>query len=303
LPVVVETDGILLDAVLRLSMRSGLSLKLPSFLADISDKIPTAGGGIEASVFANLAELTTEVTVPSLDDSSNTDKDDEDDEDKCHLRVTEKFRIEVGAAAGASVTLGDRSWGPQAATQTPLFYSTLVDLCALAPAASTPALIEARQDDDFSTTTTVTEKVYTGLECMSTGLIACPASLESMHKFTVTETLTTAVPSGVDVVWDAVVDIAAFSDFTFGDDAKSLTSTSGPVRSFVPPPEPTSTAPESSRTSGSELSDFTEAVKKVGEDVEDVLEGSTGGVSNKVIIGVSVGLGVPVLIAFVGGIL
>jgi hypothetical protein len=286
LPVVVETDGILLNAVLRLSMRSGLTLKTPSFLAEISDRIPSAGGGIEASVFAHLAELNTNITVPAL-----TGDDD------CLLRVDEEFRIEIGAAAGASVFLGDRSWGPTPSTQTPLFYTTIADKCALAP--SDIATIEGRQndDEDLSTTSTVTKKTYTGVQCLSTGLVECPASLQSVHKFTVTETLSSAVPTGVLVDWDSSVGAAALSVLKFGSDVRSLLKTSGPVLSFIPPPEPTSSG------DGISFPNPTEVVDDVVRTFGEVLEGSTGGVSNKIIIGVSVGVGVPLVIGSIVGIM
>lgn len=58
---------------------------------------------------------------------------------------------------------------------------------------------------------------------------------------------------------------------------KALSSTSGSPVSFVPTSSPTSPG------------------------IVGVLNGKTGGVNNKLIIGVSVGVGVPVLIAVVVG--
>lgn len=291
LPVVVETDGILLNAVLRLSMRSGLTLKSPSFLTEISDKIPSAGGGIEASVFAHIAELSTNITVPALTG-----------EDDCLLRVDSEFRIEIGAAAGASVFLGDRTWGPTPETQTPLFYTTVSDNCAVAP--SDVAALVGRQDDEedenLSTTTTVTKKTYTGVQCLSTGIVECPASLQSVHKFTVTETLSSVLASGLPVDWDVSEGIAALTDFKFGSAVRSLLKTSGPVVSYIPPPEPTSSAETGLFP---EVTEIREAVDDVVKSVGEVLDGETGGVSNKIIIGVSVGVGVPVLMAIIGGIM
>lgn len=290
----VETDGIVLKALLRLGMFSGFTLKTPSFISDFEiagHSIPSAGGGIEASVYANLAELTMNITLPDLAPSDDED-DDEDEEVDCHLRIVQEFQVGLGAVAGATVFLDDKTWGPAPSTYTPIYYTTLLDACALAPS-PTPTL-QARQDDEesdneLSTTTTETEKVYTGTQCLSTGLANCPNSLQSVHKYTVIETLSTAVPSGDDVDWDAVITKSAgpLTATGFGEKALSLLATTGKPVSYVPPP------PEETEVGSSGNDD----------DNDDDDDDTVGGVSKAVIIGVSVGLGVPLLLGIAGGIL
>jgi hypothetical protein len=61
--------------------------------------------------------------------------------------------------------------------------------------------------------------------------------------------------------------------------------------SYVPPPPPPTTSPGGGDGDGGFF-----------DDVGDVFNGETGGVSNKLIIGLSVGLGVPFLAALIGGL-
>jgi hypothetical protein len=73
-----------------------------------------------------------------------------------------------------------------------------------------------------------------------------------------------------------------------------LVATSGVPVSYVPPPPPPPSSTESGKGS--------EGTGDVLDDIEEVLGGSKGGVSNKLIIGLSVGLGVPVLIGVISAV-
>lgn len=200
----------------------------------------------------------------------------------------------VGANAGASLAVGEHSWGPGPSTQVPIWYTTLVDICAGAKktavvAAVTSAAVVGR---DEGMTTTVTVVTKTATVCLSTGLVECPASLQSAVKNVVTTTLTAAVPVGTaEAAFTTTAGDAVVRTKAFGAGAKQIGATSGSPVSYIPTisstttSKPTSSGPASTGTDSS------------------IIEGKTKGVSNKVIIGVSVGVGVPVLILIIAGCL
>lgn len=236
--------------------------------------------GIEAGVWADVAQFVTNVTATP-------------DSDDCALQVVEEYSMLVGANAGATLALGEHSWGPAPNTQIPIWYTTLVDACAgtktvAAAAAVTSAAVVERDDDGM--TTTVTEITRTAIVCLSTGLINCPASLQSAVVNVATSTLVAAVPVGTEEVAFPTTTDAVVRTMAFGAGAKAMGATSGSPVSYVPT---TSTSTSEPTSSGS---------ASTGTD-SSILGGKTGGVSNKVIIGVSVGLGVPVLIMIIAGCL
>lgn len=201
----------------------------------------------------------------------------------------------VGANAGASLAVGEHSWGPGPSTQVPIWYTTLVDICAGAKktgaaAAVTSAAVVGRQE---GMTTTVTVVTKTAIVCLSTGLVECPASLQSAVKNVVTTTLTAAVPVGTaEVAFTTTAGDAVVKTKAFGAGAKQIGATSGSPVSYIPTISSTTTT--SKPTSSGSTSTST---------VDGIIEGKTKGVSNKVIIGVSVGVGVPVLILIIAGCL
>ncbi|KAM0332096.1 hypothetical protein ACHAQA_002368 [Verticillium albo-atrum] len=301
LPVTIESDGVILKAVLRVAIHSGMELHTPSFdwlsVGDLS--VPSAGGGIEVGVYATLADLTTSVILAGDDDRRR-----DDDEDDCLLRVRQEYLFALGAAAGATVVFNDRTWGPAPQTEIAIFYTTLADECAIsAPVATSTPSLEARQDDDaegddddsLTTTTLEREAMFTALECLSVGVINCPPSLQSLRKVTEVQTYVTAVASGVEAVWPDVTALAVDNVVDFGNSVLGLDSTSGSPVSFVPPPPPPTETPTSGGQGGEDNDD--EA------DSDGILSGKAGGVDKKVILGVSIGVGVPVLLAIIAGII
>ncbi|KAI9157967.1 hypothetical protein HJFPF1_05952 [Paramyrothecium foliicola] len=286
LPVTVEAAGAVLRGVIQLSLRSGFSFATPDIVPgdelligdfDLNDL--TASAGIEARVYANVAELVTNVTA-------NTDDDAE-----CALNVIQEYAFAVGAAAGATAGIGPHVWGPVGATEKPLFATTLASKCAIdgPKVTPTPTLAErAPQEDDeeMTTTTLTTEQTFIATLCASTGLVACPASLRTVQESIATRTLVTAVPSGVEASFPEETTLEVLSTVDFGNDAKSMVSE-------TPTPTPTPT-PESE-----DNDDIQDTIK----DIKDAINGKSGGVSNKLIIGLSVGLGVPFLLALVAGLI
>lgn len=131
----------------------------------------------------------------------------------------------------------------------------------------------------MSTATSTTEVIYTGIKCLSTGLANCPASLQSTSQFTTTSTLTTIVPSGTDeneISWTAKVANVVTTTATFNNHAMRLPATTGSPTSYVPsPPSPTT--------------------KGVVDKVEDEVHKAP----DRVIIGLSVALGLTALLALI----
>ena len=256
----------MLTALLRVGMKAGLDVNTPVESTSLGDLSFTTG--LEGGIWADVAQFTTNVTAAS-------------DSSICELRVVEEYSMLLGANAGATLAIGEHTWGPTPNTQIPIWYTTLASACAVSgsatAAASAAATIVAR--DDLTTTTTTTKVTYTATVCLSTGLINCPVSLQSTSKNTVTKTLVTAVPSGSDATFPTTTQNTVASTIAFGTNVQKLTATSGSPVSYVPTASGPSATP-SSRITG-------------------IIQGETNGVSNKVIIGVSVGVGVPVLLAII----
>ncbi|KAI1335505.1 hypothetical protein F5Y15DRAFT_428188 [Xylariaceae sp. FL0016] len=246
------------EASLKAVLRVGVHAGIQFQTDSDEDEAWSLGAGLEGSVFANVAEFVTNVT-------SGTGE--------CELEVVEYYELAVGAAAGATAHWSTHSWGPTPNTTTAIFYTTLADVCASQGTRTSTATLTTTTDDsifekrdDWSTTeTTIT---YTGQACQSTGLINCPVSLQTTTTFEAT--LTTSVPSGNTPTFPQSVMTTVASTIPFGTNVKDLKATSGTPTSFVPNPT---------------------------HHANNFLNGETGGVSNKIIIGVGIGLGVPVLLA------
>ncbi|KAM7216258.1 hypothetical protein V8F06_008377 [Rhypophila decipiens] len=259
--------------VLRLGIRAGVVVSTPELHVSIwlANKVGnwSMGAGVEVGVFAHVAELLTSISP------ADTEKDSD-----CQLAMRQEYTLAVGANAGATAHFGDNTWGPQVKTTTPIFYTTVSDGCAAAGVTATVAAALAgraggSQDNNLvSTTTTETEVKYTGVSCIETGRVNCPMSLQKTLVKEVTVTLSTAVSSGQDVDWDDVVTAAVSGrgggvgsqTVEFGAGVKRFGGTSGVPTSFVPPSE------------------------------------TNPGSGGKIVIGVSVGVGVPVLVGLIVGI-
>ncbi|PTB81120.1 hypothetical protein M440DRAFT_1434991 [Trichoderma longibrachiatum ATCC 18648] len=309
LPVKIRYGNVLLKAILRVGARIGIAFE--TFIDGISVdavglKALKVGAGVEARVYANIAEFVTNITLAEVDLPSKRDDDDRDDDDdskdnNCLLSMAQAFTFGIGAAAGATVELIGNTWGPTPETEIPLFYTTLAQVCAPTstssattettttshPSSSTPKQKRAQAP---SITRTITSETQVATICASVGLINCPASLQTVTRNVVTKTLTSTITSGVPVVWSTATAAAASALHTvaFKDDAVTMTSSSGKPKSYTPPPPPqTSTSSPSGSSSP-------------GDDASAKGKSGSHRVSNAVIIGVSVGLGVPALLAAVG---
>ncbi|KAI1623662.1 hypothetical protein EDD37DRAFT_432215 [Exophiala viscosa] len=217
--------------------------------------------GLGAGIYANIAKFTTTGTADS-------------DNENCDVALVEAFTIALGAQAGATVAWDNHTWGPAPQTETPLWYTTLTTACATLTSASTTssaAAIRARLiDNDDASIGTTTTKVYTIVSCNATGVINCPVS----DQITIT-TASTFITTG------SATAQASVSRSTFGSTSQDLVATSGPPSSYSPPPPPTATSTGGVGASGRE-------------------SGTTGKDQKPLIIGLSVGLGVPALAIIAG---
>ncbi|KAF4963509.1 hypothetical protein FSARC_8488 [Fusarium sarcochroum] len=285
LPVTVESAGVVFKAILRVGVQAGFEIASPDVsIAGID--IANVGAGVEVGVFANIAEFITNVTV-SLDE-----------DDDCSFRVEEAYQLAIGAAAGASIAIGDATWGPVPETEIPIFYTTLADACATqrssgtrstSEATITSAALHARkeeeEEDDMQTTTISSKVTFVAIACQSEGLANCPMSLQITSKYTSTRTHVTVIPTDSEVEFPKSVRYTVMSTIPFGDGANKLFASSGSPSSYVPPAPTTSTV--------TDIYDNEE-----GDDDDGSLSDKPHGVPRSIIIGVSVGLGVPF---FLGG--
>ncbi|KAK4118649.1 hypothetical protein N657DRAFT_367267 [Parathielavia appendiculata] len=308
LPVILLRGEVALRAILRVGMHAGVSVSTSSLkfqtLGPVTKKISEMAqfeAGVEVGVFAHVAEFLTNVTGGTLLAA----------DEGCALKIVEEYTLAVGATAGATVAVGEHTWGPQPATTIPLFYTTLADICAstssttlstASPTATASSItLAARQESDqppLQTHTLTTKVLHTGIGCASPGLVICPASLQTTSILTSTMTLVTAVPKGVTPMFPASTALTVANTIPFGEGKAvgSIAATSGAPVSYVPPPPPL--PPPASSSSSVEDGNGGGVVGDVGE----VFTGETGGMSNKLIIGLSVGLGVPAVLAFVAGV-
>ncbi|KAJ6441523.1 allantoate permease [Purpureocillium lavendulum] len=297
LPVTIQSGNTVLKAVLRLQLRTGFSITpfdpgVEIQIGDLDLSKFKASAGIEASVYANVAEFRTNVTLGNLTSDHKSDSKSA----ACVLNVVQDYRLVIGAAAGATLGFLGRTYGPTPATEIPIYYTTLGSAClaksSIATTTAAPVASRAvrRADGEPSTTTKVTEVTYIATACQSVGMINCPASLRTVSKNVVTSTITAAVVSGSSVAW-TTTGVTAFATVPFPKDAMSFTGSSGAPKSYVPPP-PTTTSGASTNTG---------SASSTGTGIASLLDGESGGVNKKLIIGLSVGLGLPALIAIVVG--
>ncbi|KAL2820105.1 hypothetical protein BJX63DRAFT_338548 [Aspergillus granulosus] len=284
LPVTITGAGSL-RALLQIEASIGFGLATPG--VDFLEEFTSVSAGISAEVFAYVADLLLNIDATT------------DDEADCALEAVAEYTLAVGAAAGATVAVGTNQWGPAPSTMIPVWYTTLASVCAgektspptPTPTPNRPTLEERQRDEDANselvTTTLTTTTKYAMVSCISTGLINCPVHLQSTTSAEREMTTILTVESGVDATFPASTFSTLSGAIAFGENVRTLTPTSGVPVSYVPPvamPSP---------TDGSETS---------SNDDSSVHGDDDGGNNNKLIIGLSVGLGVPALIGVGAGL-
>ncbi|KAH8883695.1 hypothetical protein GQ53DRAFT_830371 [Thozetella sp. PMI_491] len=299
LPVLVAGTGAVIRGVLRIEVKAGLELSTPS--VEVMDKQLSFGAGVVVSTFANLAEFVTNITGPAST-STNSTAQTSGNTSTCALEAIQYFEFNVGAVAGATLALGTHTWGPTPNKTVPVFYTTIGDACvdqrppstttatgvaltssATLTASATLAARVASSDEPILTATTITSTaIFTGQTCMSSGLINCPASLQSTTTFSTVLTFVTAVAAGVTPTFPATSVASVASSIPFGSKVLSAVATTGSLTSYIPPTTTQSSIPGSSSAPSG------------------ITDGETaGGVSKKLILGVSLGVGLPVLLGLI----
>ncbi|KAH6964742.1 hypothetical protein EDB82DRAFT_510925 [Fusarium venenatum] len=277
--------GVVFKAVLRVGIQAGFEIS-SSDVSIAGKDIFRIGAGIESGVYANIAELITNVTLST------------DEDDQCGLRVEEAYQLAVGAAAGASIAIEDITWGPAVETEVPIFYTTLAQACAVQRRSGTistsqvtlasAALVMRGEDEDgaeMETTTISEEATFIAVACESEGLVNCPASLQTTSRYTTTRTHVTVVPTDSEAFFPESVRFTSVRPIPFGDSAKNLFTTSGIPESYVPQP-PTHSATTSAIDDNDDDDEGTGNTNSNAESRR---------LSDRVIIGLSVGLGLPFL--------
>jgi hypothetical protein len=132
---------------------------------------------------------------------------------------------------------------------------------------------------------------YTAVQCPTGGgRVVCPVSQQTTSLATRTSTLVIVVPPGGSATFPATTGTAV-STVAFGGQARSIFSSSGSPVSYVPPPPPpTGTAGGGAGGAGGGVGGLF-GLGPGGLTAED----------KRIIIGVSVGVGVPLLIGIVAG--
>jgi hypothetical protein len=286
LPVTIESAGVVLSATLRIGAQVGFEITTGAAIG----VFPAVSGGIEVGVFANIAELITNVTVAS-------------DDDECDVRVVQGYQFALGAQAGATVMVKTEEYGPAYETSVPIWYTELADVCGIKGKSTptpTPAVTPraiANRVAEYTTTTLTTPVTYTGVACMESTLVDCPVSLQTTTQYTSTKTLITTALSGMDVDFPETTFTSVPSIVTFGSNVQTLTATSGSPVSYVPPP-PSDVSTKEHDDSDDNSDDDSDDDRSFKEK----LNGEIGGVNKKAVIGGSVGGGIA-LIAIIGGLL
>ncbi|KAK4184337.1 hypothetical protein QBC35DRAFT_59346 [Podospora australis] len=300
LPVEIHSANTVMKALLRVGMHAGFELKTP--------KVATfkVSAGVGVGVFAHVAELKLNMTG-GTQIAADTG---------CALKIEEEYTFALGAGAGATVAVQNNTWGFEPKTTVPIFYTKFLDVCAVTAAAGSPKPTAAiatktkRQNDPNLRTTTLTRVLTeTAITCAIVGVIPCPVSLQSTFMEKKTETHVTAVPRGSPAAFPvSIQDAPVTSTRDFGPAVKALSATSGAPTSFVPPPPSDTRAIEDKFTSkaGDIINDAGDKLNEAGDKLNEAkdkavsfINGNTNGVSNKLILGLALGIGIPLLIIFI----
>lgn len=280
----VSTSGVVFDATLRLGVTAGLNMS-----QDLGKDFIKLAAGASATVYADIARFTTNITTPLTLELAERD-------DECLMPVVESYEFGVGAMAGAFVQLAGEKWGPTPETSVQIYYTTLYSACAIDRASATApaegrqtglALLTGRADLTAAEVTSVV--TVTNILCQSTGLRNCPASLETTVQVTTTSTVVVSVTDGEVPVFPATATtgrVAAVA--AFGEAVQRLKGSSGSPVSYVPPVE-------------TDSSGIRHGVSGVIDDAKDEYDGMSEE-SKRLVIGLSAGLGGAFIVCVIAGI-
>ncbi|KAK3987137.1 hypothetical protein QBC44DRAFT_383479 [Cladorrhinum sp. PSN332] len=237
LPVTVKSQNVVLRGILRVGLSTGIELtSLPiSGAVDFLFAGSTVSAGVQAGVLIDVADFATIVT---------SEAGELDSGEECNRMITEAYTLGVGATAGATLALGPATaGGRELFTVIPVFSTAVAEKCAntvFAPApTATRAPRQRRQANRLTTAELEAEITHTYFECdpESTSLVHCAGA--GRHPSEVTETilLTTVIPKGETPTFPAAVVSTVATTIPFGSSAHSIKPTSGAPKGFVAPDE------------------------------------------------------------------
>ncbi|KAK4460653.1 hypothetical protein QBC42DRAFT_162696, partial [Cladorrhinum samala] len=249
------------NVVLRAALRVGMHVGFDMSPDGLEDVI---SAGIRAGVFVNVADYVANVTS-AAEEAGGGPKG-------CDLKVLEQYTLGVAAAAGATFALAGNTWGFEPSTVLAVRTTSLSEKCASTsvPTRSVTSSRPSRDKRQRATLTTATSKTvvtHLAVLCSSVGLVSCPASLRTTLREEETRILTATFPKGQR---------PTFSD----DEASGSNSATGTTAAFG------SFAHELSAATGAPETFISE-------------EKGNGSSSNKLVVGLLVGLGLPTLIGLV----
>jgi hypothetical protein len=261
--------GVSLKAVLRIGARVGLRTGVEMPVGNIDFGV---GAGI--SFFADVAAF--EARVESIDPALASEGAD------CVIEATNTYGFAVGGAVGASAYFQETTWGPVLESTTALVSEIYPPVCVEYVTSASASLVDgslvARQTMNVPSTTTENP---TAVVCKSPGLLNCPLSLQEIVTGTVTRVLTVSTTEDDQGSQGSSSTLSIdFSTRPFGSAARDLKATAG-----IPTPVKSATVVYSSSSSDSDV--------EAGSSKAD-------GNSRNIIIGVSVGIGVPLFAGILG---
>lgn len=158
---------LILDASADINMSGGFRTKIDDVIQ------------ISTPMFVNVVLLTANVSTAPQDDS-------------CDFRMQAEYAFNVGAGAGATVTLDDRTWGPDVTITTPLYYTKITDICVtkasstISAAAATGASEGDSAVTGFVSTAISAESSFTHTAAsVATGLASTVVSIGSTATYAI----------------------------------------------------------------------------------------------------------------------
>ncbi|EFW98862.1 hypothetical protein CMQ_4714 [Grosmannia clavigera kw1407] len=233
--------------------------------------------GVGFSLFADIADFTVRVR---------------NNVDNCAVLAEEIFQYAIGANAGVELEIGGHTWNPPPLKALLPVWETIASQCApttLSSITATAAIAAVANGASDSVTSTIrTTFTYLAVGCRSAGLVNCPVSLQSTTVVTAESTSVTVVPLGSDATWPEST-ATAVTPIAFGTNAKPISLfVSGTPTSFVS----TATASSSSVSSGNRGNSGNSSSKADGTSSD---HHGLSPENKRVVIGVTVGVGVPLL--------
>lgn len=228
LPVKIKGHGSI-EAILQLEASVGFNM-----YSEKMGGLLYASTGIEAEIYAYVADFVVDVKGS--------------DKKHCELAAHAEYYFGVGAAAGATLAVADYQWGPDPATSTDIWTTTLPRFCAHTKTKSATktkghhphtaaAEVTARaalDDRAAKTTTTVsTTESYTVVNCLKK-IVNCPVNMQNTTSAEHTLTTVLTVPSGVDATYPANTHASVTSVVPFGSNHHKIAATTGSPKPHAP---------------------------------------------------------------------